>query len=200
MRHLVMPLAYPGLQIHAHQAVGKQIIARTMAAILIRSRVLHRQIDQPQFFIHRDLRPDARVPIRFRRIVLPRVIPEFARPRNCIELPQLPAGLHVVGAHQTLGVIARNGLRAFLERRPHNHHILRHRRRCVQADFTGLQIDLFIESGYRPYLQVHQPAHAEPIDRRARLRVQLHETVTRGDENDAVVAFAICPIRQPAAR
>ena len=92
MHHLVMPLPLAGLQIDANQAVGEQIVARPMSAILIRRRIFHRQIDQAEIFIHGDLRPDAGVAVDFGRVVQPGVVAELARFRNRVELPKLLAG------------------------------------------------------------------------------------------------------------
>ena len=50
MHDLEVPLPLAGLQIDADQAVAEQIVARPLAAVVIRGRRLHRQINQPEIF------------------------------------------------------------------------------------------------------------------------------------------------------
>ena len=71
MHDLEVPLALAGLQIDADDAVAEQVVAGTMAAVVVRRRILDRQIDQAGFLVDRDLRPDAGVAVDRPRLVLP---------------------------------------------------------------------------------------------------------------------------------
>ena len=50
-----------------------------------------------------------------------------------------------------------------------------------------------------PIFQVDHAVFAEAVDRLAGVGVELDEAVAGGDEDDAVVAFAIGPVRDAAA-
>ena len=79
MDELEMPLALAGLQIDADEALGEQVVAGTMAAVVIGRRRFDRQVDQAEIFVDGDLRPDAGVAVGRPRLVLPRVVAELAR-------------------------------------------------------------------------------------------------------------------------
>ncbi len=142
MDDLVVPLLLAGLQVDAHQAVAVQVVAEAMTAVEVRRRILDRQVDEAEFFVHRDLRPHAGVAVVRPRLLLPRVVAEFAGTRNRVERPQHLAAAHVVGADQALGVVVRLHRQTLAERRADEDDVLGDGGRRVQADFTGLEIDL----------------------------------------------------------
>src|SRR5262249_19756648 len=146
--------ALPGLEVDADEAVAEQVVARTMAAIQIRRRIFDRQVDEARFLIDGDLRPDAGVAVDRPRFLLPRVGAELARTRNRVERPQQLAGLRVPRAHQALGVVVRLHRQAFAERRADDDRVLGDRRRRVEADLAGLQIDLLTLADERADLHV----------------------------------------------
>ena len=88
MHELKMPFALAGFQIDAHEALGKQVVAGPMAAVVIRCRRLDRQIDEAELFVHADLRPHAHVAVECPRIVLPGLVAVLAGIRNRVEAPQ----------------------------------------------------------------------------------------------------------------
>ena len=61
MDELVVPLALAGLEIQRDQALAEQVIARPMTAVVVAGRQLDGQIDQPELFVDRHLRPHAGV-------------------------------------------------------------------------------------------------------------------------------------------
>ena len=61
MNQLVVPLALPRFQIHSHDTLAEQAVARTMTAIKIAGRKLYRQVSQAEIFIDADLGPRADV-------------------------------------------------------------------------------------------------------------------------------------------
>src|SRR5262245_46709574 len=101
------PLPLPGPEVDAHQALGKQIVAGTMAAIEIRCRRFDRQVHEAELFVDADLGPDAGVAVGRPRFLFPRVVAELARARDGVKGPQQLAGPHVEGAYETLGVVVR---------------------------------------------------------------------------------------------
>ena len=78
MHQLIVPLALAGLKIHGHDTLAEQAIARTMAAIVISGRELHRQVGHAEIFIDADLSPDACIARILGRILFPCVVAELA--------------------------------------------------------------------------------------------------------------------------
>src|SRR5207249_9955076 len=119
-----MPLPLSRLQIDTDEALGKQIVSRPMSAEVIRGWRFDRQIDQAEFFIYGDLRPDACVAVSGPGAVFPRLVSKLTRSRDGIEPPKLFAGAHVEGAHEPFGVVMSLDGCAFPHRRAHEHDIL----------------------------------------------------------------------------
>src|SRR4029450_7666646 len=86
-------------EIDRDETFAEQSVSRTMSAVVVPRRQLHRQVHQTQLFVGGDLAPDAGVPGIRPRILFPRVVPELARLGNRMEDPQTLAGPHVVAAH-----------------------------------------------------------------------------------------------------
>jgi hypothetical protein len=99
MDHLKMPLALTGSEVDADQAVTEQVVARAVAAVIIRRGVFDGQVDQAQFLIHGHLGPDTGVAVGGPGTVLPSVVAEFTRTWNRVESPQKFAGVYVERAH-----------------------------------------------------------------------------------------------------
>ena len=144
MHQLVMPLALPGLQIHRHDALAEQPIARPVPAVEIPRRQLHRQISQSQLFIDADLPPHARVAGVVRGILFPSVVTKLARLRNRVKDPQPLARPHIEPAHETLYVALALRNVPSLARRAHDHRIARHHRSSMQPDLIVHQIDFLV--------------------------------------------------------
>ena len=71
MHDLVVPLLGAGAQVETHEALAVQVVARTMPAVVVAGGRLDRQVDEPQLFVDRHLRPHAGVPRVFGRAVQP---------------------------------------------------------------------------------------------------------------------------------
>src|SRR5439155_5951663 len=78
--------------------------------------------------------------------------------------------------------------------------VLDDERRRVDADLAGLEIDLLPLADHGPLLEIDDAVGAERIDHRAGVRVERDETIARRDVDDAVVAAAVGPVRESAAR
>src|SRR5207302_5179314 len=154
MHDLEVPLALAGFQIDAHEAVAEQIVAGPVAAVLIGSRILNREVDEAEIFIDRDPSPDACVAIDGVGVVLPRLCTELAGSGNGVESPQRLAGLHIKRAHEALRVVVRDDLRAFLERGADDHHIFYDGRRRVEADLAFDEADLLAEPRVGAYFEI----------------------------------------------
>ena len=63
MHELEVPLSLAGLEVYADQALAKQVVARTFAAVVVGRRRLDGQVDEAQFFVDRDLGPHPRVAV-----------------------------------------------------------------------------------------------------------------------------------------
>src|SRR5258705_11791643 len=70
----------------------------------------------------------------------------------------------------------------------------------MDADLTGLEIDLLFGAVHDAHFRIHEAVLAEGGDRRAGLRVELRKPVAGRDVDDALVAAAVGPVRQSAAR
>src|SRR5207237_8984042 len=94
---LEMPFALARFQIDADDAVAEEVVARAMPAVVVRRWIFNRQVDEPCFFVHGDLRPDAGVAVDGPRLVLPRLVAEFAGTRSRVHRPQRLAGPRAEG-------------------------------------------------------------------------------------------------------
>ncbi len=70
----------------------------------------------------------------------------------------------------------------------------------MDADLAGFQIDLLVDSLHDPDFQVKNAVRAKRVNQRARLGTELHEAIARRDVDDALVAFAVSPVRHTTPR
>src|SRR5215203_1746856 len=169
---LEVPLADTGLQVHRDDAFGKQIIARTIAAVFVDGRRFDREVRQTGDRVDRNLGPDTGVAAPFPRAVFPGVVAELAGPRNRVEAPDLLAGLHVEGADQPLGVGAVAIAQTLEHRRADDDGVVDDGRGRVQADFALLEIELLVLADDDADLQIKYAGGAERGDRLAGLGVE----------------------------
>ena len=144
MNELVVPLALTGFQIERDEALAEQTIPRTMTAVVIAGRQLHRKKHGVRLFVDRHLRPDAGVPRIRPRIFFPRVVAEFTGLRNRVEDPQTLSRACVVAADETLFVNLALRSAARQMRGADDDDVLRDDRRRVESHFSGDRIDLLI--------------------------------------------------------
>ncbi len=88
---------------------------------------------------------------------------------------------------------------AFAHGRPDEDDVPGHRRRRMQTDFAGIEIDLFTLADDRPDFHVDDAVFAEGLDWLTGVRVEPDQAVARRDEEDAVVTFAVGPVRESSA-
>ncbi len=84
--------ALAGLDVERQQARAEQVVAGAEAAEEVDGRRIGRDVDEPALGIGRHRRPRRHVAGAPPRVVLPGVVPELARPRDDVELPQRLAG------------------------------------------------------------------------------------------------------------
>ena len=200
MHQLEMPLPLSCSQIDANEALGKQVVPGAVAAVVIRGGRLHRQVDQAQILIDRDLRPHAGVAVDRPRISLPRVVAELTGQRDGVERPQQLSGAHIERAHKAFRVVVGADGCPFAERGADDHDVLYHRRRRVQTDLAGLQIDLLAGAEHGALFQIEHTVAAERVDQATGSRVERHETVAGRDIENTVVSAPVSPVREPAPR
>src|SRR5262245_2253152 len=140
-----MPFPLTRLQIDGDEALGEQRVAGTLSSVVIVCWQFHRQIRHPQFFVHRDLRPDTRVAGVHPRISFPRVVAEFAEPWNRPEDPETLPRPHVIATDGTLHVLAALRVRSGFERSADNDDILGDDRRRMKTNRSGHEIEILIE-------------------------------------------------------
>ena len=104
VHELVVPDALAGLQIDGDEAFAEQVVAGTMAAVVVAGRDLDRQIGDAELLVDGHLRPDAGIAGVGPRVLEPRVVAELAGARNRVEDPQPLAGARVVAANVALRV------------------------------------------------------------------------------------------------
>src|SRR5207249_93086 len=99
-----------------------------------------------------------------------------------------------------LRVVVRRDGRAFPEGRTDDHNVFRNRGRGVETDLACLQVDWLAIAEIRALLQIDDAVLAERADHAPGLGVERDETVARRDVQDAIVAAAVGPVRDAAAR
>src|SRR5262245_19981336 len=194
MNLLEVPLANTCLQSNRHDRFGEEVVAGTVAAVFVDGRRFDRQVGEAGFRIDRDLRPHPDVARPLPRSFFPGVVAEFTRLRNRVELPDLFAGADIERAHETFRVRAVAIAEAFEHRRADDHHVVDDGGCRVQADFTLLEIDLFVFADDDADLQVDDAVLTERRDWLAGLRIELDETIAGGDVDDAFVVSAVGPV------
>src|SRR5262249_11830361 len=95
VHELVVPDHFPGSNIYGHQAVGEEVVSRTMAAVDVIRRGFNVQVHVPEIFIDREWSPDAGISCGLVRIVQPRFRTWFAFTRNGVEDPFLFSGANI---------------------------------------------------------------------------------------------------------
>src|SRR5206468_1951408 len=176
-----------------------QIVAGTVAAVGVDRRRLARQVDEAGLGVDGDLRPDADVAGPLPRSVFPRLVAGLAGIRNRVEAPDLLAGARVVGADEPFRVRAVAIAETLGHRRPDDNRVVDDGRRRVNADLAALEIDRLVLADDDAFLEIDHAVLAEGRDRLPGLRVQLDQAVADREEHDAVVTFAVGPVRESAA-
>ena len=195
VHQLLVPAALSCLDIERDQALAKEAVARTMAAVVVARRQLHRHVDEAELFIRGHLRPHTRIAGVGPRIVQPRVVAELAGPRDGVKDPQPPAGPHIEAPHVALDVGLAPRRAAGQMRGADHNHVVGDNRGRLPRDLAFDEIDLLIEL----LLQVDDAVPAEALDRVAGFGVKRHELVANGDVEDALL-LAVGPVREAAAR
>ena len=195
VHELEVPLALAGVEVDRHQALGEQVVAGPVAAVVVGRRGLDRQVRDAQLLVHGDLRPDPGVAGVDGRVVQPGLAPELARLRDGVEDPQALARPHVEAADVALRVAPAAGVAARAEGGAHDDHVPGDGGRGVQPDFARDRIDVLVVV----QLEVDDAVLAEAGDRPPGPGRQGDQPVARRDVQDALVA-AVAPVGQPASR
>ena len=128
-----------------------------MAAIVVSRRGLDWQVDQSEFFIHRDLSPHAGVARLRCGIVQPCVRTKLVRQRNRVKDPEALAGADVICADISLVIVVRLRRHPFPECSTGDHHVFGDNGRGVDPDLPINQINALIVLK----LQIHRSIFSE---------------------------------------
>ena len=194
---LEVPAALAGREIDGDEALGEEVVARAVPAVVVAGRRLDGQVGEAQLGVGRDLRPDAVVAVAAPGVGEPGVGAELAGAGNGAERPEPLAAADVEGLHEPLDVVVRPRCRPVGERAADEHHVARHGRGGVGPDGAGREVDGPPVADHGRRLEVHRPARAEAGDPRPGAGVERHEAEADRHVEDARL-FAVGPVRQPA--
>ena len=138
---LKVPIALACVEVEADDAVGEQVRARPMTAVVVAGRHLGGEIHAIRRFIDRDRAPVAGVAGVGPRVVLPRLVAFFAGLRNRVEDPEALAGAHVVAADVAFDVFLRARRASRRVRGADDDDVVADGRRRVEADVGGRQVE-----------------------------------------------------------
>src|SRR5277367_1145958 len=98
MDGLEMPLVLARDGIHRDHGICEQVVARTIAAPIIRGRTTEGHIYNAALFIHGHVpAPDVHARAALPAVIEPGVMTEFTGTRHRMKIPQLRAGAGIVG-------------------------------------------------------------------------------------------------------
>src|SRR5439155_24151327 len=145
----------------ADRAFRNRVVAGPMDAIELRGGCFNRQVDEPEILVHADLAPDADVAVLRPRAVLPRLAAVLAGPWNGVELAELLPRAYVERADEPFRVVVRLDGSSLPERGPDDRDVSRNRRRRMDANLAGLEINLLVGAVNSAYLQIDEAVLAE---------------------------------------
>src|ERR1700686_1578683 len=99
MDQLVVPLAFPGLQVNGDEALAEEPLARAISSVVIARRQLYGQIDQPQVLVNGDLRPYPRIACIGQGVLFPCVASILTGAGDGVKNPESLAGSHIEPAN-----------------------------------------------------------------------------------------------------
>ena len=194
---LEVPVAFAGVEVEADDAVGEQIVARTMTAVVVTGRHFRGEVHAIRSFVDRDGAPVAGVARVRPRIVQPRVVAFLAGLRNRVEDPEALARAHVVSADVALDVFFRTRRAAGRVGGADDDDVVADRGRRVEPDICRRQVDSRL---IELCLEVDDPVPAKRWNRHAGFRVQRDEVIAGRDSENALVSLAIGPVRDASPR
>ena len=121
VRRLEVPQALAGARVERDQAIGEQVGADAVGAVVVVGGRAGREVGDAALLVDRQLAPGVRAADVFPRVFRPRLVAELAWMRHGVELPDQLAGEHVVGAK-----IAGRRHVAFAGRRSEQNQVLEH--------------------------------------------------------------------------
>ena len=97
---LEVPLQRARLRVEGHRRVAEEVVAGPIAAVVVHARTADRHVDDSALLIDGQReRPDVVAGAILPAVVAPRVVTDFAGPRDGVKVPHLLAGARVVGVH-----------------------------------------------------------------------------------------------------
>ena len=180
MDGLEVPDPFARVEVDRDQAVGEQVIAVSMAAVIIARRHFDRQVGHAQLFVNGYLPPDAGVARISPGVVQPGIVAELIRLRDGVKDPETLAGAGVEAPDVPLGLLLGRRGPSRQMRGADEDDAIGNDRRGVEADLAGDEVELLIHA----LLQVQDPVGAEARDAPAGFGVERNQPVTRRDVDD----------------
>ena len=97
VHELEVPAALARLHVERDDARAEEVVAGVEAAVVVDRGAVRDEVDESEFGVRRERRPRGHVTRPLPGVVLPRLVPELARPRDDVELPLELAGARVIG-------------------------------------------------------------------------------------------------------
>ncbi len=196
VHELEVPQPLAGLEVDGDEALREQVVAGPVAAVVVAGGDLDREVGDAQLLVDGQVGPHPGVPGVDGRVVQPRVASELAGPGDGVEDPPALAGAGVVAADVALDVLAARGRPAGAVRGPDDDHVAGDDGGAVPPDLAGQGVDGLVVVA----LEVDDAVDPEPRHGPPRARVEPDELVADGDQVDALVALAVGPVGDAAAR
>ena len=99
MNSLEIPFQFPSEGVGGDKSIREQIVAGTVAAVVVSGRSAERQVNDAAFLVDGDRHgPDIGTAAAFPAVPTPGVVPNFTRLGDSVEIPDLLPGAGVVGA------------------------------------------------------------------------------------------------------
>src|SRR6185369_18040016 len=98
-RELVVPLEFAGVCVERHDAVAVEVVAKPRATIPVRRGIARAEVNEIGRCIISAVVPYSGAAF-LPGVASPGVVARLARRRDGVELPHLPAGLHIVGGDE----------------------------------------------------------------------------------------------------
>ena len=187
MRRLEMPEPLAGARVERDQAVGEQVRARPVGAVVVVGGRAGREVRDPALLVNRQFAPRVDAADVLPRVLWPRLVAELARMRNGVKLPGQLAGDHIVRAQ-----IAGRRHVAFAGGRPEKNEILEDLAGCAGLDAKRCRIPA------QAFAQIDDAVGAKAGDRLPGQRIDFLEVVVHAENQPAGLAVLALPVVHPA--
>ena len=178
---LEVPDAFAGCGVQRDEALREEVVARTVAAVVVVGPQFDRQVHMAQLGVRAERGPHRCVAGVLPGSVLPCLVSVLAGLRNGVKGPQQFARDRVVAANVSRRHLPRPGSAPRGQRGSHHHHVPHHDGGRTRTDRRAHEVHL--PAQLAP--QVDDPLVTEAAHRRPRRGVERHQMKPRADQEDA---------------